>query len=277
MQNRIARIAATALLAMVCLCTGGLVAQDAHAETKPAEGATYVCPMRGKPCPMDEAKTPGNCGTCGMKLVTKAEYEALTAGHKKIGIVLYTAFETLDVYGPVEMWGNLQDAHIVTVAEKAGPVTSAQGTQTIATYSFEDCPKLDIVMVPGGMGTLTELNNERMLEFLRQQAENTPLVTSVCSGSMLLAKAGVLDGHKATSNKLYFALATAQSDKVEWVKQARWVEDGKFVTSSGVSAGIDMALHVIRKLYGEEQARKIATLTEYVWNADASNDPFAGK
>ena len=92
---------------------------------------------------------------------------------------------------------------------------------------------------------------------------------------MLLAKAGVLDGYKATSNKLYFDLARMQSSKVEWIRQARWVEDGKFITSSGVSAGIDMALHVVRRLYSEDDARKIAKLTEYVWNDDAANDPFA--
>jgi len=240
-----------------------------------AKAESYVCPMRGKPCPMIESASEGMCGTCGMKLVTKAEYEALTAKHKRIGIVLYTAFETLDVYGPVEMWGNLPDVQIITIAEKAGPITSAQGTQTIATNTFEDAPKLDILMVPGGMGTLTELGNEKMLAFLRDQSAKTDLVTSVCSGSMLLAKAGVLDGHKATSNKLYFDLARMQSDKVEWIRQARWVEDGKFITSSGVSAGIDMALHVVRRLYSEADARKIATLTEYVWNDDANNDPFA--
>lgn len=263
------RILTLALLAATLLF-------PAYAEAPAADAAAaFVCPMRGKPCPMDVTATAGTCGTCGMKLVSKAEYETLTANHKKIGVVLYTAFEVLDVYGPVEMWGNLTDAQIITIAEAAGPITSAQGTQTVATHSFEDCPKLDILMVPGGMGTLAELGNEKMLAFLREQSAKTPLVTSVCSGSMLLAKAGVLDGHKATSNKLYFDLAAMQSDKVEWIRKARWVEDDKFITSSGVSAGIDMAVHVIRKLYGEEQAKKIAKLTEYTWNDDAANDPFA--
>ncbi len=97
---------------------------------------------------------------------------------------------------------------------------------------------------------------------------------SVCSGSWILAKAGLLDGRRATSNKIFFELATQQSDKVEWIDEARWVEDGSIFTSSGVSAGMDMALAVIASLFGKEAALKVAIGTEYVWNQDPDNDPF---
>ena len=97
---------------------------------------------------------------------------------------------------------------------------------------------------------------------------------SVCSGSAILAKAGVLDGRRATSNKQFFALATAQSHKVKWAEKARWVEDGPFVTSSGVSAGTDMALAVIARIYGEAKARELSELTEYERQTDADRDPF---
>ena len=97
---------------------------------------------------------------------------------------------------------------------------------------------------------------------------------SVCSGSAILARAGVLDGRRATSNKQLFQLAVRQSDKVTWVEKARWVEDGPFVTSSGVSAGTDMALAVIAALKGEDYARQVAAFTEYQWHTDADNDPF---
>ena len=98
---------------------------------------------------------------------------------------------------------------------------------------------------------------------------------SVCSGSAILAKAGVLDGRRATSNKLFFSLATDQSANVTWLEQARWVEDGKFFTSSGVSAGTDMALGVIAKLYGRPHAERVAMMTEYEWQADSTRDPFS--
>ena len=118
-------------------------------------------------------------------------------------------------------------------------------------------------------------SGQAMLDFLRKQSETAQWVTSVCTGSALLAKAGILDGHRATSNKQVFAIASMQSDKVEWVEAARWVEDGKFFTSSGVSAGMDMTLAIIQKLWGNEAAEMAASYTEYSWHRDADNDPFA--
>ena len=131
------------------------------------------------------------------------------------------------------------------------------------------------MLVPGGAGTLRELNNKAMLDFIRKHHDASELTTSVCSGSAILAKAGVLDGQKATSNKQFFSLATAQDKDVDWIWEARWVDDGKVVTSSGVSAGMDMALHVISRYYGEEAAVAIAEGTEYTWHRDATDDPFA--
>jgi transcriptional regulator GlxA family with amidase domain len=195
---------------------------------------------------------------------------------RKLGIVLYPKFELLDVYGPAEIFGSLgPQLKIVMVAQKAGPVASAQGPQVLADFGFEDCPPLDLVMVPGGFGTLTELNNNVLLEWLQARAPQAEIVMSVCSGSAILAKAGLLDGHRATSNKRYFKMATDQGPKVNWVRQARWVDDGDRVTSSGVSAGIDMALHVVERLYGTKTAEFIADGTEYQWHRDADNDPFA--
>jgi transcriptional regulator GlxA family with amidase domain len=173
------------------------------------------------------------------------------------------------------MFGSIgPELRIVTVAQKTGPVTSTQGPKTLAQYGFDDCPALDLILLPGGIGTLAELRNEAMLEFLRRRSATAQVTMSVCSGSAILAKAGLLDGRRATSNKQFFTLATAQSQKVEWVEQARWVEDGNMVTSSGVSAGIDMALAVIARLYGQERAKQIAVWTEYEWRQDASWDPF---
>ncbi|MEX0675638.1 MAG: DJ-1/PfpI family protein [Pirellulales bacterium] len=195
---------------------------------------------------------------------------------RTLGIVLYPRFELLDVYGPAEMFGNVGGKlKIVMLAEKAGPVTSAQGPQVVAQYSFDDCPPLDLVLVPGGFGTLVEMNNPALLDWLRQRAAKAEITMSVCSGSAILAKAGLLDGRRATSNKQYFSLAVRQGPKVDWVKKARWVDDGNVVTSSGVSAGMDMALHVIERLYGTKAAESIADGAEYQWHRDADDDPFA--
>lgn len=201
--------------------------------------------------------------------------ENVPATKKKVGILLYPDFEVLDVFGPVEMWSYVPDFQLVYIAEKAGPVRSYQGLEAIAQYGFDDAPKLDLLLVPGGLGTIPELENRAILDYIRHSHATTQITTSVCSGSALLARAGVLDGLKATSNKRFFSLAARQSDKVEWVVPARWVEDGRVFTSSGVSAGTDMALAVVARLHGVETARALASAVEYEWHEDADDDPFA--
>ena len=194
---------------------------------------------------------------------------------KTLGAILYPNFELLDLYGPLEMFGSLDGAcQIITVADAVGPVASTQGPQTVAEHSYADCPPLDLILLPGGVGTIAELDNENLLDFLRDRSRTAEYTMSVCSGSAILARAGLLDGRRATSNKQVFKLASMQSDKVDWVTQARWVEDGPFVTASGVSAGTDMALGVISNLYGEERAQSVADFTEYQWHRDANSDPF---
>ena len=194
---------------------------------------------------------------------------------RTLGAVLYPNFELLDLHGPLEMFGSLgPELRIVTVAEAAGPVASFQGPRTLADHGFADCPELDLILLPGGLGTLEQLGSVALHDFLRARAPRAEVTMSVCSGSAILAKAGLLDGRRATSNKQFFDLARSQGARVEWVTQARWVEDGPFATSSGVSAGMDMALGVIARLFGKERAQEIADLTEYEWHSDPTRDPF---
>ena len=197
------------------------------------------------------------------------------ADHRTLGAILFGDFELLDLYGPLEMFGNIgPELTIVTIAEHAGPVRSAQGPSTLADSSFADAPALDLILVPGGFGTFEQQENTAMLDFLKATEATAEVVMSVCSGSGILAHAGLLDGRKATSNKLFFGAITGSSTAVDWQKDARWVEDGNIFTSSGVSAGTDMSLGVIAKLYGTERAKSIAVMTEYEWQSDPSVDPF---
>lgn len=195
---------------------------------------------------------------------------------KRLGVVLYPEFELLDVFGPLEMFGNLTGVIDVTmVAQQKGPVVSAQGPSVVADHGFTDCPHLDLILVPGGIGTRAEIDNAVMLDWLRQRVAAAEIAMTVCTGTALFARAGVLDGHRATTNKMMFNWVAEHGPKVEWVKEARWVEDGKFVTSSGVSAGIDMALAVIARLCGQQMSQTLAMGTEYEWHQDAGWDPFA--
>jgi len=193
-----------------------------------------------------------------------------------VAFVLYPGFEILDTCGPYEMFGNL--AGVVTsftVAEAPGVVTSAQHCRMVADYGFADCPAADMLLMPGGIGTREEVENKAMLDWVRERTPAAEYVTAVCTGSAILAKAGVLDGKRATSNKMALSWVMEQGPHVEWVKQARWVEDGKFWTSSGVTAGMDMALALIERIYGAEIAKNLGVGTEYERHTDPNWDPFA--
>lgn len=193
-----------------------------------------------------------------------------------IGAVLFPDFELLDVYGPLEMFGMLQDRVSITmVAEQAGAVASRQGPKGVADLSFHESPGFDLILVPGGLGTRREIENPVLLDALRKFASQARFIASVCTGSALLARAGILDGKRATSNKLAFDWVVAQGPNVTWAREARWVEDGSIFTSSGVSAGMDMALALIRHIFGDEMSASTAQRAEYVWNQDKTLDPFA--
>lgn len=202
-----------------------------------------------------------------------------------VGAIVYPGFEMLDLFGPLEMYSMLgsERVNIVTVAEHIGPIATAigmdiaSGPKVLAEQDFETAPELDVLLIPGGFGTRPELENAQMLEFLRVRSERAQIVSSVCTGSALLAQAGLLDGHRATSNKQLFALSSQITDAVEWVEAARWVESGKFWTSSGVSAGMDMTLAIIAQLAGEEAAVFASKAAEYTWHRDADDDPFASE
>jgi transcriptional regulator GlxA family with amidase domain len=197
---------------------------------------------------------------------------------RTLGVVLFPKFELLDVFGPLEMFGKLAEQSmidIVMVAQRAGAVASAQGPAAVADRGFGDCPRLDLLLVPGGMGTRTEVDNPVLIDWLRARASDAEIAMTVCTGAALLARTGALDGCQATTNKRSFAWVAEQGPRVQWVEQARWVEDGKFVTSSGVSAGIDMALAVIARLGGQALSEELATAAEYDWHRDPRWDPFA--
>ena len=194
----------------------------------------------------------------------------------QVGAVLFEGFELLDLYGPLEMFSLLEDAAKITVvAEKSGPIRSSGGPWGLADATLADSTEFEVLLIPGGIGTRREATNPQFLGELTRVAKASRIVATVCTGSILLAATGLIDGRKATSNKRVFQTVKTYGPKVNWIARARWVEDGKYFTSSGVSAGMDMALAVIARLRGRELALEIADRAEYEWHEDASEDPFA--
>lgn len=194
---------------------------------------------------------------------------------KTITALVFDGFETLDLFGVVEVFGRLpEDYQIHFVSLSGGMISSCQNVK-IETVSIHDYNiKTHIVLIVGGIGTRKLIDNSQFLLTLRTFSEQADFVLSVCTGSALLAKTGLLDNKSATSNKRAWQWVIAQSDKVNWIGKARWVVDGKFYTSAGVSAGMDMAFGFIADQHGIDIARQKAFQIEYYWNEDKDSDSF---
>lgn len=200
----------------------------------------------------------------------------MSSPRRPVTVVLCDGFEVLDVFGPVELFGRLPEEYPVTfVAPVAGPVRSSQGVEVIATAALDDGIPTDILLVPGGIGTRALVDDHAFLERLTAHATHASLITSVCTGSGLLAAAGLLDGYRATSNKRAFAWASSQGADVTWVPHARWVHDRDRWTSGGVAAGMDMTAALIAHLSGTDTATTIVRDIELEVHTDPDWDPFA--
>jgi putative intracellular protease/amidase len=204
---------------------------------------------------------------------------------KRVAVVLFDGFTVLDMYGPVQAFGSCRITRpdgppfrffeVFTIAERRGAIKSGEGPSTHADYTFAESPPYDILLVPGGFGTREAVKDDAFLARLRAASEKAAVTATVCTGSALLARTGRMDGRPATSNKIAWDWVVQQGPKVLWKRKARWVDDGNLITSSGVSAGTDMALALIARLHGRDMAVSAARNMEYIWNDKADEDPFA--
>jgi len=194
---------------------------------------------------------------------------------RSFSILLFDGFETLDAFGPAEIIGKLSNAYMLEYYScMGGMITSSQNIR-VDTKPLADMPPGGVFLIPGGMGTRALVHDEEFLCALTAAAKQASCVLTVCTGSALLAKTGMLDGRRATSNKRAFDWVTSVNGNVQWVGKARWVKDGDIYTSSGVSAGMDMTLGFVRDQHGRDTALATANGIEYIWNEDMDNDPFA--
>jgi len=190
-----------------------------------------------------------------------------------VNILLFSDFETLDAFGTVEVLGRMEKCRLRFVSANGGIIKSSQGVP-IVTEALENVDYSGILLVPGGQGTRHLINDNKFIEKLYDIAFQSQYCLTVCTGSALLAKTNLLNGLKATSNKRAFDWVQSVNSEVKWISHARWVVDGKFYTSSGVSAGIDMALGFISDRFGIEKATELAQSIEYIWNSKKENDLF---
>ncbi len=191
-----------------------------------------------------------------------------------INIFIYRDYETLDIFGPVEILSQIEDYRLLFFSLNGGVVTNHHGVQLI-TQSAADIHPEGILLIGGGKGNRALINDQLFLDTLRDLSNRASYVLSVCTGSALLARCGALDNRQATSNKLSLNWVKEMGPNTNWVDEARWVVDGKFYTASGVSAGMDMTMGFVSDQFGESKARDIATFIEYRWQEDANMDPFS--
>jgi transcriptional regulator GlxA family with amidase domain len=207
----------------------------------------------------------------------------------KYGVIVYPGFQALDVFGPLDALNSLSLAYpmqLSVIAETLSATSTkppvplnnpgADFAQSIVpTHTFETAPPLDVLIVPGGVGNRIGSNVEAAINYIRRVYPTLRYLITVCTGSRLVAEAGVLDGRRATTNKRAWARTIEYRPQVEWVTHARWVVDGYIWTSSGVSAGIDVIFAFMAEEYGEEVAGMIANFLEYERHLDSRWDPFA--
>lgn len=200
---------------------------------------------------------------------------------RTVGVLLFPEFEPLDAFGPIEAFvisewpGSKADDprpfRVVTVAQTLAPIAMRGGVRVAPDHALGGCPALDVLLVPGGPGTRAEQGNRALLEFIAGRAGAVEVLASVCTGAVLLARAGVLAGLEATTNRRAFDwVVSASPGDVRWDRTRRWVDAGRVVTSAGVSAGTDMALHLVERLAGEDVARAAATRMEYRWDRSSA-------
>ena len=196
----------------------------------------------------------------------------------EIAILLFDEFETLDIFGPVEIFGRLTPIYSTKFYSLHGGNIKNKHGVTINTEKLDCIPlKIEIFLIPGGQGTRTEVNNSILIEQIKEIALRSNYVLTICTGSALLAKTGLLDNKHATSNKRAYDWVISNRKYVLWNKKARWTVDGKFYCSSGVSAGMDMSLGFISDIHGVDIARKLSTEIEYKWNENKDEDTFIAK
>jgi len=195
-----------------------------------------------------------------------------------VGILIFADVEVLDFCGPFEVFATTGAAagadtgdapfHVFTVAESAATVRCRGGLLVQPHYTLADHPPLDLLVVPGGWGTRRAVHNAALLDWIAAQDATTQLTLSVCTGAFLLAERGLLDGRAATTHWASLDRLQATYPQITVQRDTRYVDAGRIITSAGVSAGLDMALHVVRRLCGPAVAAGTARSMEYAWSTE---------
>lgn len=234
-----------------------------------AAAARYKCPPCAAPCDDKVFAAAGICPACGMKLVTEAEAAAMAAhtdDRKKVAVLVFNGCEILDFSGPWEMFG-AAGCDVYSVAASKEPVTTAMGLTVVPKFTFADAPQPDVLVIPGG-AVKAASSDAATLDYIKKATAGTQHTMSVCNGAFILANTGMLDGLSATTTYHNLDPLAQAHPKINVIRDKRYADNGKLITTAGLSAGMDGALHVIAKLFGTGYAQGVALGEEYAWTPD---------
>lgn len=197
----------------------------------------------------------------------------------RVGILIFNQVEVLDFCGPFEVFATCRldeerrrdepsPFEPILIAETTEMITTVGGMKVQPQYSLADCPPLEVLIVPGGSGARKEINNEKLLSWIAKNAKQIKTIAGVCTGAMIIGRAGLLEDKRATTHWKSLDWMTFSFPDVQVVRDQHVVEDGNVLTSAGISAGIDLALRIVSRYFGEEVATNTAQHMEYPYTTD---------
>ncbi|MDY0882711.1 DJ-1/PfpI family protein [Dongia soli] len=195
----------------------------------------------------------------------------MSAETKNVVLLLYPDVEVLDFAGPFEVFSvaaqcaALQSIRVRTVAHHKAQLCTVGGLKVVPDDDFASSPQADVLLVPGGIGSRRAVRDEAVLAWLQRQAMEAEIVASICTGALLLGRLGLLDGLRATTHWGAIELLREFAPRIEVLTEARFVDNGKYLSSAGISAGIDMSLYLVSRIYGVDLAEQTAREMEYDW------------
>jgi putative intracellular protease/amidase len=268
-------LARVPMLLLFCLsiAAGAAAGRAADTEAPTGKAKQYVCAPCGMPCDEKIYDHPGNCPVCGAALIDKEEADAAARNIKKVAILIFTGVQIIDYTGPYEVF-QAAGYNVYTVAATKDPITTVAGMTVTPKYTFADAPSPDVLVVPGG-GIKAAMQSAETLAWIKDVTAKDLHTMSVCNGAFFLASAGLLDGLKATTTAGNIHRLESQYPKVTVVRDQRVVDNGHILTTGGLTAGIDGALHLVEVLEGKGQAQNVALGEEYDWHPDFARGALA--
>ena len=258
---------------LLLLILGTLLLSVKAPAKQSVQQAVYICPPCNSSCDSAEFLEAGTCKICGMKLEVKKASQSIQPNgtfvreQRSVAILLFPGVQIIDYTAPWEVFGQAR-WRVFSVAETRDTITTSMNMRVIPDYTLTDHPKADIIVIPGGNVT-ANLTREPILQWIKRQNETAEIVMSVCNGAYFLGKAGLLDGKEATTFAGLIPGLQNIAPKAKVVRNKRFCDNGKIITSAGLSSGIDAALHVVERIQSRTWASVVATNLEYNWDPNS--------